>query len=45
VTLGVAQHLRMPNAIDSLLAVAIQQMRDARSALAKPATLPASFRN
>ncbi len=45
VTLGVAQHLWMPNAIDNLLSVAIQQLRDARSALAKPNTLPASFRN
>ncbi len=44
VALDVAQHLPAPRAIDNLLNVAIQQLREARSALANPATLPPSFR-
>ena len=44
VLLEVAQHLRLGWAIDRLLTVAVQQLREARSALANPATLPASFR-
>ena len=45
VTLDVAQHLQVAWAIDELLRLAVQQLRGARSALANPATLPASFRN
>ncbi len=45
VALDVAQHLRVSKAIDNLLSLAIQQLREARSALAKPGTLPASFQN
>jgi hypothetical protein len=45
VALGLAQHLTVPGAIDNLLGVALQQLREARSALATPATLPPSFRN
>jgi cytochrome c peroxidase len=45
VALNVAQHLPGPPAIDSLLGVAIQHLRAARSALAVPTTLPLSFRN
>jgi cytochrome c peroxidase len=45
VALGVAQHLPALPAINSLLKVAVQHLRTARSALADPATLPPSFRN
>jgi cytochrome c peroxidase len=45
VTLDVAQHLRIAWAIDRLLEVAVQQLRQARSALADTATLPPTFRN
>jgi len=45
VALDVAQHLPGLPAIDSLLGVAIQRLRAARSALSNPATLPPSFRN
>jgi len=43
--LEAAQHLRLRWAIDTLLNVAIQQLRAARADLANPATLPRSFRN
>ncbi|HEU4690576.1 MAG TPA: hypothetical protein VFS23_19545, partial [Vicinamibacterales bacterium] len=43
--LGVARHLHARWAIDDLLGAAIQQLRRARTALAMPATLPASFVN
>jgi hypothetical protein len=43
--LDAARQLPVPHAIDNLLAVAVQQLRAARSALADPATLPSSFRN
>jgi cytochrome c peroxidase len=43
--LEVAQRLGVRWAIDDLLGVAIQQLRAARAALAKPETLPPSFRN
>jgi cytochrome c peroxidase len=45
VALDVAQHLPGLPAIDNLLSVAVQHLRAARSALATPATLPASFLN
>ena len=45
VVLEQAHRLRARSAIDDLLGVALQQLRAARSALANPATLPASFRN
>jgi cytochrome c peroxidase len=45
VTLEVAQHMRTSWAIDSLLDLAVRQLRQARSALVKPATLPKTFRN
>jgi hypothetical protein len=45
VALELAHRLRVRWAIDDLLGVALQQLRVARSALANPATLPASFRN
>jgi cytochrome c peroxidase len=44
VALEVAQHLRVPWIIESLLDVALDQLRRARSALANPATLPPTFR-
>ena len=44
VLLEVAQYLPVRGAIDSLLGVALELLREARSALANPATLPASFR-
>jgi cytochrome c peroxidase len=44
IALDVAQHLRIEWVIDSLLGVAVDQLRGARSALANPATLPSSFR-
>jgi hypothetical protein len=40
-----AQHLQQLTALENVLSAAIQQLRSARSALADPATLPASFRN
>ena len=43
--LEAAYRLRTSGGIDSLLNVALQQLRRARSALANPATLPTSFRN
>jgi hypothetical protein len=43
--LDAARQLPVPHAIDNLLAVAVQQLRAARSALADPASLPPSFRN
>jgi len=45
VALRVAQHLPNRQAIGNLLDVAIQHLRNARSALANPTTLPTSFRN
>jgi hypothetical protein len=42
--LEVARHLPVRTAIDSLLGTALQQLREARSAIAVPATLPSSFR-
>ena len=45
VALDVAQHLPVGWAIDSLLNMAVQQLRAARSALVNPVTLPSSFRN
>jgi hypothetical protein len=45
VALELAKRLGVRWAIDDLLAVAIQQLRGARAALANPATLPRSFRN
>jgi cytochrome c peroxidase len=45
VALALAHRLRVRWAIDDLLGVALRQLRIARSALANPATLPASFRN
>ena len=39
-----ARHLRLPQAIDPLLHVAVRQLRAARSELADPASLPPSFR-
>ena len=45
VALGVAQNLPNLKAIDNLLNVAVERLRKARSALAVPSTLPASFRN
>ncbi len=39
-----ARHLRVPQAIDPLLHVAVRQLRAARSELADPASLPPSFR-
>jgi hypothetical protein len=41
----VAQSLPSRPATDNLLGVAVQHLRKARSALAKPATLPPSYRN
>jgi hypothetical protein len=43
--LGVAQRVPFPFAVHRLLGVALQQIREARTALANPATLPPSFRN
>jgi hypothetical protein len=43
VALDVGQHLPSRWAIDNLMGAALQQLRDARSALANPATLPPSF--
>jgi len=40
-----ARHLRVPEAIDTLLQAAIRSMRGARSELANPSSLPPSFRN
>jgi len=45
VALSVAQHIPNRQAIDNLLGVAVQHLRKARSGLAKPTTLPPSFRN
>jgi hypothetical protein len=45
VSLEVAQHLRVGWAIDSLLDVALGQLRAARSALTVPSTLPRTYRN
>jgi hypothetical protein len=45
VTLGIARRLPIAWAIDSLLQLALEQLRSSRSALADTATLPASFRN
>jgi cytochrome c peroxidase len=42
--LEVARHLPLRMAIDSLLGVALRHLRQARSALADPVTLPLSFR-
>lgn len=39
-----ARHLRLPQAINSLLHVAVHNLRAARSELANPASLPSSFR-
>ena len=39
-----ARHLRVPQAIDHLLHVAVHHLRAARSELANPASLPPSFR-
>jgi cytochrome c peroxidase len=43
--LELAKRLGVRWAIDELLALAVQQLRVARAALANPATLPRSFRN
>jgi hypothetical protein len=43
--LEAARHAQVPQAIDNLLGVAVQQLRAARSDLANPGTLPPSFRN
>ena len=43
--LELANRLSVRWAIDDLMGVAIGQMRGARAALAKPATLPRSFQN
>jgi hypothetical protein len=40
-----ARHLQQPTAIENLLTTALRHLRSARSALADPATLPASFMN
>jgi len=40
-----ARHLRVPQAIDTLLQAAIRNLRAARSELANPSSLPPSFRN
>jgi hypothetical protein len=40
-----ARHLRVPQAIDALLQIAIRNLRGARSELANPSSLPPSFRN
>jgi hypothetical protein len=45
VLMDAAQRLPAPPAIASVLNATIQQLREARAALANPATLPASFRN
>jgi hypothetical protein len=45
VALSVAHSLPSRPATDNLLGVAVQHLRKARSALAKPATLPPSYRN
>jgi cytochrome c peroxidase len=45
VALNVAQRLPNRRAIDNLLGVAVKHLRNARSALADPATLPSSYRN
>ena len=42
---SMAQSSANPQAIDNLLGVAVQHLREARSALANPASLPPSFRN
>lgn len=44
-TLEAARHLPTRRALDKLLDVSARTLRDARSALANPATLPVSFRN
>ena len=43
--LEAARHLQVPQAINSLLDVAVQHLRAARSDLANPASVPRSFRN
>jgi hypothetical protein len=45
VALEVVRQVPIPWAIDNLFAVAVQQLRDARAALAAAGTLPPSFRN
>jgi len=44
-SLDQARHLRVPQAIDTLLQAAIRNLRAARSELANPSSLPPSFRN
>jgi hypothetical protein len=45
VALDTARHLPLPQAIEPLLRAAVRQLREARSALVNPASLPRSFRN
>jgi hypothetical protein len=43
--LDAPRHLRVPQAIDNLLDVALRNLRAARSSLVDPESLPPSFRN